>query len=629
MPLFVIKETIEKLDIDAIALPTYDGLSDFYKNNSFNSENLLDLYNSFLDKEKIKKLSNRLKNLKNRYKKIVDINRSRKIYRKYSKIINEIIFKKEYELSYYFEHRRESKKYSKIDILEIINRHPDLSENIKKQLIDSFKDSDTVPEKEEKYNISEILSFKKLSEEQLIKELELFEKYINKKERFEELEEITKNNIEKLENELLTINRIEDKHIITFNYEINDFIYSPFNNYEISNLSNIYERIIDVALSNNISQIAIPVIDFKDMPNRNYYIDTIRDALREYLDETEKDIIVYLLLTDINNDYCQDSEPENIYERISSLHNKIYAGKIDKNQIENNAKNELKKYKEYLNPDKSDNTDLFFRSNNYLDLKYNGKEYSDNDYLDFYLDYLSSYVYKKSRFSRNRGYGKDEDEKEQNDEDEKEQNDEDLKYWDEKAFWEEIDRRRKEGFCFSIGGDKFPKYRKNNKRILNKLGVDLKARIKQEDEQENYLIADKLHKEIESLINLKTESFSQMVLRIINETDRDRIKCYKSANVDKNIFSKIVKDASGDIKEDGTTFVYKPDKKIVLAFAIALRLNINEANELLRKAGYAFSNYPQDIIVKSFIEKGIYDIDIVNQFLLRFNQPLLGSTARE
>ena len=629
MPLFVIKEKIEKLDIDAVALPIYDGLIDFYKNNYFNSENLLNLYNSFLDKDKIKKLSYRLKDLKNRYKKLVEINRSHKIENKYSKIINEIVFKEKYKLSYDLENRR-TKKYSKIDILEIIKRHPELSENKKKQLIEQFSDSDTVPEENEKYNISELLkkypTFKKLSEEQLVKELELFEKYIDKTEKFEKLEEITKNNIEELEDKLLTINKIKYKYIITFNFEINDFIYSPFENNKRSNLSNIYEKVIDVALSNNFSQIAIPVIDFKDMPNRNYYIDTERDALREYLDKPEKDIIVYLILTDINNDYCQDSEPENIYEKISSLYKKIHNENLDRNEIEYNAKNELKKYKEYLNPDKSEDTDLFSRKNDYRDFKYNGKDYSDNDYLDFYFDYLSL-VTKNSRFLRKYRYGKYE---EDDDENEKEQNVEDLEYWDEKAFWEEINRRREQGYCFSIGGgDKFPKYRKNNKRILDKLGLDLKTRIILEDKQENCLIADKLHKEIESLINSKTESFSQMVLRIINETDRDRVKCYKSANVDKNIFSKIVKDASGDIKEDGTTFVYKPDKKIVLAFAIALRLKINEANELLRKAGYAFSNYPQDIIVKSFIEKGIYDIDIVNQFLLRFHQPLLGSTARE
>ena len=120
-----------------------------------------------------------------------------------------------------------------------------------------------------------------------------------------------------------------------------------------------------------------------------------------------------------------------------------------------------------------------------------------------------------------------------------------------------------------------------------------------------------------------------MVLRIIKETHRNNVACYKAANVNKNIFSKILKDANGDENKDGTAYVYNPDKKIALAFSIALRLKLKEAEELLQKAGYAFSDSPQDIIVKTFIQKGIYDIDLVNQFLFRFNQPLLGSTARE
>ena len=89
-----------------------------------------------------------------------------------------------------------------------------------------------------------------------------------------------------------------------------------------------------------------------------------------------------------------------------------------------------------------------------------------------------------------------------------------------------------------------------------------------------------------------------------------------------------MKDVNCDENPDGSRYVYKPDKKIAFAFAIALRLKLKDANELLNRAGYAFTCYPLDIIVKLFIEKELYDIDLLNQFLFKFHQPLLGSSIK-
>ena len=127
---------------------------------------------------------------------------------------------------------------------------------------------------------------------------------------------------------------------------------------------------------------------------------------------------------------------------------------------------------------------------------------------------------------------------------------------------------------------------------------------------------------------MRDESFSEMVIRKINENGLNSVYCYKAANVGRNIFSKITKDANKDENEDGTRYIYHPDKKIALAFAIALHLKQTEAEELLQKAGFSFSNSPQDIIVKVFIEKGIYDIDLLNQQLLKHDLVLLGSTTK-
>lgn len=145
---------------------------------------------------------------------------------------------------------------------------------------------------------------------------------------------------------------------------------------------------------------------------------------------------------------------------------------------------------------------------------------------------------------------------------------------------------------------------------LNNPENDIKEKINK-NVSESQIISD-----IEGLIPDIEEagSFSYRVIGYMRSKHLSTKDLYERAYIDRRLFHKIIKNSR-----------YHPSKKTVFALCIAFELDYLESMELMGLASYSFaSNSRTDMILRYFLIKRIYDIDLINSVLYQFKCPCIG-----
>lgn len=118
---------------------------------------------------------------------------------------------------------------------------------------------------------------------------------------------------------------------------------------------------------------------------------------------------------------------------------------------------------------------------------------------------------------------------------------------------------------------------------------------------------------LESKYDINTSTFQEEVFKIIDKNNYNDAQVYKRAYISKQTFSKIRKDN-----------LYHPDKDTAIKICIGLKLNLDEAVNLLEKAGYTLSfSIKRDLVFRYYLLNNEYDILSLNETLYNLNMQLL------
>ena len=113
--------------------------------------------------------------------------------------------------------------------------------------------------------------------------------------------------------------------------------------------------------------------------------------------------------------------------------------------------------------------------------------------------------------------------------------------------------------------------------------------------------------------NKEEDTFQTKLFKLIDERELKDSDVYNKVNIDRRLFSKIRSNKD-----------YHPSKETIILLGLALELNENEIEDLLKSASYSLPmNTTYDLIIRFCFKEKIYNLNQINEFLYDHNCKLL------
>lgn len=117
-----------------------------------------------------------------------------------------------------------------------------------------------------------------------------------------------------------------------------------------------------------------------------------------------------------------------------------------------------------------------------------------------------------------------------------------------------------------------------------------------------------------SLSSKLNQTFSDRLIELINQRAWRDADVYRAAGMDRRLFSKIMCDK-----------YFKPARDTALALVFALHLDLNDAADLLSRAGFVLSHSSKrDVILEYFLRERVYDLTFINEVLDNLGEKIIG-----
>ena len=151
---------------------------------------------------------------------------------------------------------------------------------------------------------------------------------------------------------------------------------------------------------------------------------------------------------------------------------------------------------------------------------------------------------------------------------------------------------------------------------------EIQYSIRENANDRQYSLREKPERHIESIsafdawkskLHREYDSFSSLLLHLISEQNISNAEFYKRASLDRKTFSKIINESN-----------YHPSKATVLLCCIGLQLSEEEAEFLLKSAGYALSlSDDYDLVIRYCLENSIYNPMDIDELLYEITDKTL------